>query len=483
MPTQEEKKLYEIAADLHRGASQNKQNTQNKGSSGTLGNKVTSTSNQNSGLMSDAGSLSGSFSNAVANTVGVMQGISDLRGQIGNPNPQMSNSGLSDSAYKDFVASQNAPSQTASQPTAQPTASSDYMTLYNNAYAALSGQGTPSWITDYQTYMNGYGQSVDDATKEQVARMNTLRNNYYANADNALTGQINAANESAESQLTQAYVQKLQNEKNLNNQMALAGIRGGATETANLNLANQYGNTRRQINAQRDSAIKDYRLANEQNKFAYGQDMDSRIAETYANAASEKRQTGKEAATNIANWTEAENSALRNLASGVADTQQQRIWSLEDRAHTEQKEEELRNAEKQTQMWTNQYASYTDPNKLLALLNARNPDGSLKVQGEERSIIQARYGQVKETQPEIQAWNQIVSTFTPNAEARVSAINSPKGVKQELKKWQRILNNSKSSTQEKAQAQAYVNACYTRYGYLTGVDYATAQKQLENMDK
>lgn len=57
-------------------------------------------------------------------------------------------------------------------------------------------------------------------------------------------------------QARQAYVSRLQNGRKLSENLSKAGIRGGATETANLNLQTNYENSRNKINSQKMTDLK-----------------------------------------------------------------------------------------------------------------------------------------------------------------------------------------------------------------------------------
>lgn len=86
----------------------------------------------------------------------------------------------------------------------------------------------------------------------------------YDQADAAYTARIRADAETAKKEKTaeygeqarQAYISRMQNEKKLSENLARVGIRGGATETANLNLQANYENNRNKINSQKMNDLK-----------------------------------------------------------------------------------------------------------------------------------------------------------------------------------------------------------------------------------
>ena len=81
--------------------------------------------------------------------------------------------------------------------------------------------------TDY------YTQAVENYKKQQEQNRAT---------------QLAAAQKAQQSALKQAYITRLQNQQKLQQSLATSGIRGGATETANIRLANQYGLARNTAN-------------------------------------------------------------------------------------------------------------------------------------------------------------------------------------------------------------------------------------------
>ena len=93
---------------------------------------------------------------------------------------------------------------------------------------------------------------------------NGVDTSFYTNAINKFTRQANAnratqiagAQRQQESALRQAYVTRAQNQIALNQNLAMSGIRGGATETSNLRLAGQYGQAVQAANADYANSVR-----------------------------------------------------------------------------------------------------------------------------------------------------------------------------------------------------------------------------------
>lgn len=150
------------------------------------------------------------------------------------------------------------------------------------------------------------------------------------------------------SQLREAYVTRMQNQKKLNENLATSGIRGGASETSTLKLDTNYQNTRNTINTQKTHAAREIQDEAEANKFAYKQTTDA-AAQSYV----EQRQAED-----------------RQIAQNKAETE------------AAQKREDNIN------FWTSKYSTYYSTDSLnKAYKNAKTTA--------EKAIIKARIGYIK----------------------------------------------------------------------------------------
>lgn len=144
--------------------------------------------------------------------------------------------------------------------------------------------------TTYKDFYKKYTKGMDD----NLAAYDNMTANYNASVDQNTAAQIADATKSAQGQLRQAYVTRMQDQRNLQDNMARAGIRGGATETANLRLATNYANTRSGIQGQLSNSINDINRTANQNKLAYQQEMDAKKQQYVENRQSEARQAARE---------------------------------------------------------------------------------------------------------------------------------------------------------------------------------------------
>ena len=141
---------------------------------------------------------------------------------------------------------------------------------------------------DDEKYRSGvntsfYDKAVDTYRKQQEQNRAT---------------QLAAAQKTQQSALKQAYITRLQNQQKLQQSLAASGIRGGATETANIRLANQYGLDRNNANTNYTNSVNDINKSIDQNIADYQSDMESRAEEYRQNMAQAKWQADREDSLN-----------------------------------------------------------------------------------------------------------------------------------------------------------------------------------------
>lgn len=174
-------------------------------------------------------------------------------------------------------------------------------------------------------------------------RYDDLIKRYNKQVDTDTAQQIKTARGDAESRLRQAYIQNAQNQRQLNQNLAQRGVRGGATQSAQLNLMNQYGANRNAINSDLTSTINSANQNAQSNKNAYALETES------------------------------------------ARTQYLENREAEDRANA--REDAQIDYDRQTQLLTAQYSTMYDTKKLQKALETATSDL-------ERQLIQARIGYI-----------------------------------------------------------------------------------------
>lgn len=125
-----------------------------------------------------------------------------------------------------------------------------------NAYSALLAAYKQNDYSDYLAQMRAAAQSAYDRGMSALNsaydnQMNSLNSNLNE-TKNTLLNQYNRSKQNiaddAASSLRQAYVNSMQNRRNLGQQMSAMGLTGGATESTLANMLNSYGNARNEIN-------------------------------------------------------------------------------------------------------------------------------------------------------------------------------------------------------------------------------------------
>ena len=121
--------------------------------------------------------------------------------------------------------------------------------------------------------------------------------------------QLTQAGTQYENSLKEAYINKMQNQKALGEALAQSGIRGGATETSNLKIANMYGNARAAAGTDYSNSVNSINQAIDQNIFDYTSDMNSRAEEYSQNLSQARWQAERE---DLANQRNAEREQAEN---------------------------------------------------------------------------------------------------------------------------------------------------------------------------
>lgn len=197
-----------------------------------------------------------------------------------------------------------------------------------NAKRDPSGNKLPYAIQQYTPQMATLAEAptIQDYAAPNWSNdyLNNIDTSYYTNAvqrykdyaEKNRASQLGEAEKAQKSALTQAYVTRLQNEKKLADSMARAGIRGGATESSMMNLANQYGTARNAANTDYTNSVNAINAAIDSNIFDYQSDMDARAEEYRQNMGQAMWQADRE---NYGNTYQANLDRLWNIYNAQND--------------------------------------------------------------------------------------------------------------------------------------------------------------------
>ena len=232
--------------------------------SSTLGNAVRNFSGQANAyankLNNEAGILSaGSGTNMTqraypSSTEGYNTNVSIAPRVVDNRSPGFN---------PDYVARVNNKSSVAGARTGGSSSGSANSTA--DAYNALLAAYRANDYSDYYNQMKAAAQAaydrgmgaLNDAYNAQLSSLSSNladTKNQLANQYNYSRGNIN--NDAADS-LRQAYINRMNSQRNLGQQMSAQGLTGGATETTMANMLNNYGNARNNIQTTANRSLAD----------------------------------------------------------------------------------------------------------------------------------------------------------------------------------------------------------------------------------
>ena len=187
-------------------------------------------------------------------------------------------------------------------------------------------------------------------------------NQFTQQAEKQRTSQIGEAQRQQQSALKQAYITRAQNQRALNQNLAAAGIRGGATETANLRLANIYGQARASANSDYANSVNSINQNIDQSIFDYTADMQARAEEYTQNQMNARWQAAREDALNAYNakredainaWNAKREDAINKWNAAREDKENKIARKREDEANKyARKQAEV---QRQTEYWSNHY--------------------------------------------------------------------------------------------------------------------------------
>lgn len=132
------------------------------------------------------------------------------------------------------------------------SSSSNLASAYNALLAAYKQNDYSDYLRQMREAAQGaYDRGMSALNSAYDNQMSSLSNNLNE-TKNTLLNQYNRSRQNitddAAASLKQAYINKLQNERNLRQQMSAMGLTGGATETTMAGMLNNYGNARNDIN-------------------------------------------------------------------------------------------------------------------------------------------------------------------------------------------------------------------------------------------
>lgn len=169
------------------------------------------------------------------------------------------------------------------------SSSSSGKSSLSKSSGSSSSKKSSSWAYKPPTYDEAkYSRGIDTSFYTNAS------NRFATQANRQRAMQIGEAQKQQQAALRQAYINRAQNQMALNNNLAMAGIRGGATETSNLKLANVYGQAVGAANSDYANSVNAINQNIDQSIFDYQQDMAARAEEYRQNQANARWQAARE---------------------------------------------------------------------------------------------------------------------------------------------------------------------------------------------
>lgn len=136
---------------------------------------------------------------------------------------------------------------------------------------------------------SGGGNAYDNirsAYERALAEQRKARQRAYDAAVSAQRAEydanVNKVNSQADKALREAYINKMQTQRTMGQQMAAQGLNGGYSETTAAGLQNNYGNARNALETERGNQLNDLNITLQNNLAAARNILDSGTASDYA---------------------------------------------------------------------------------------------------------------------------------------------------------------------------------------------------------
>lgn len=144
--------------------------------------------------------------------------------------------------------------------------------------APVSAAPAASGGNAYDNIRSAYESALAEQRKARQraydAAVSAQRAEYDAN--------VNKVNSQADKALREAYINKMQTQRTMGQQMAAQGLNGGYSETTAAGLQNNYGNARNALETERGNQLNDLNITLQNNLAAARNILDSGTASDYA---------------------------------------------------------------------------------------------------------------------------------------------------------------------------------------------------------
>lgn len=140
--------------------------------------------------------------------------------------------------------------------------------------AAPAASGGNAYDNIRSAYESALAEQRRTRQRAYDAAVSAQRAEYDAN--------VNKVNSQADKALREAYINKMQTQRTMGQQMAAQGLNGGYSETTAAGLQNNYGNARNALETERGNQLNDLNITLQNNLAAARNILDSGTASDYA---------------------------------------------------------------------------------------------------------------------------------------------------------------------------------------------------------
>lgn len=188
----------------------------------------------------------------------------------------------------------------------------DYAAMISEMLAAQRAAAQAAYDASRSRLDEAYGNTYAALEKNLSSALNTLKKNYEF-------GQ-GVQRDDANKSLREAYINYMMNKRNMNQNLAAAGMSGGATESSLAKLYNNYGNSRNNINTTLAQNLAQL-LNTYQNNVASAREaynsQDAEARQNYANALNQLEQAL--AGNMMSSYSGSSLSSLASFAKTLSD--------------------------------------------------------------------------------------------------------------------------------------------------------------------
>lgn len=144
--------------------------------------------------------------------------------------------------------------------------------------AAYTAPAASASTSAYDSIRSAYEAALENQRKARQAAYDAAVAAQRAEYNN----NVSKVNDAADKALREAYINKMQSQRTMSQQMAAQGLNGGYSETTAAGMLNNYGNARNELETERSSQLNDLNITLQNNIAAARNILQNGVAGDYA---------------------------------------------------------------------------------------------------------------------------------------------------------------------------------------------------------